>query len=575
MNNRIALERPHVGSTSARTATGSTLLVVMVLLLLATLFVVFALNVGSFEQRTSGNDLRAKLAQETAESGIALGVEYLNANRTLFATNDTWRECGASETDFPCGAVPATRRATMFTYMAEGSGGAALADRLLPLQAELADSSVGGFGATRQVGAVLCRVREIPATGATPAGTECTDSLDDASTTWVATLVSKGSLTGEGSSATVSQTIGAYNIFAAGVGTPPLVASGSVDVGGGMQVVTSPDAAGSGVPTSIWSRLDVGANGTPNTCYFDNFIRQGGSNSGPPGYFDGIAVCDTCKCPTDNSLSFGKGADFCEGMDIVDIESDPLNVAGCPTTANANIRREEFPEDLFAFLFGQSAWTDVNRGGIAEGDACTTAALDCHFGEERIILADCKYPHPTTGAEVTASLPADTCYLLNIRNKIHIGDGVDDQAQCDALGADSEGVIWVHEEAIGDLPGFAGGCDRIRGLNQFGSPSKPVALVYDGSLTQVNGLVMYGLAFLREPNSSTTLDPATGGSAVLGVNGNMTIYGAAVVQGKVQSGGGGSAAIVYNKDVLFNLINNPNNINPASIPGSWTDRLRY
>jgi hypothetical protein len=119
-------------------------------------------------------------------------------------------------------------------------------------------------------------------------------------------------------------------------------------------------------------------------------------------------------------------------------------------------------------------------------------------------------------------------------------------------------------------------CDvKIRGLAQLGKPSAPVALIYDGSLTQVNGLKLYGLLFLREPNASTTLDKTTGGSTELGINGNMVIYGAAVVQGRISSSGGGSAAVVYNKDVLFNLINNPENINPASIPGSWTDRLRY
>ena len=114
----------------------------------------------------------------------------------------------------------------------------------------------------------------------------------------------------------------------------------------------------------------------------------------------------------------------------------------------------------------------------------------------------------------------------------------------------------------------------IRGLDQIGKPSKPVALIFDGQLTQVH-FKLYGLYFGREPNASTTLDKATGGSAELGMNGGATIYGAAVVQGRVTSGGGGTAAIVYNKDILFNLINDPDNINPASIPGSWTDRLRY
>lgn len=285
--------RPGAGSASNA---GSALLVVVVLLLLASLFVVFALNVGRFEQRTSGNDLRAKLALEVAESGLSLGVEYLNAHKTLFASDDHWRLCGATETAFPCGGVPDSRRSTMYTYRGTVGGAATtMSERLLPIPAALADTAAGNFPATRQVGAVLCRVSIVTPAGG---GIACADDPADASTTWVVTVVSKGALTGEGSSSTITQTVGGYNIFNFGPNTPPLVASGAVAVGGGIQIVTAPDAAGSGVPTSIWTRMDVDANGTPNTCYFDEFLRQGGTSTGPE-YYDGISVCNTCNCPTD------------------------------------------------------------------------------------------------------------------------------------------------------------------------------------------------------------------------------------------------------------------------------------
>lgn len=559
-------------TTARRQQRGNILILVVVLLLLASLFTLFALNVGRFEQKTSGNDLRAKIVQEVADAGISQGVEFFNADRTVFADNANWRLCGAAETEFPCGAVPAARRGSMYTYFAANAG-ATLADRQIPLPA--AFPQAGGFDVARQVGAVLCRVTAVPA----PIGVDCATDLPNASTTWVVTVVSKATLPDEGSSATATQTIGAYNIFSTSTGIPPLVAAGTVDAGGGIQIVTAPDAAGPGVATSIWTRLDVDTNGTPNTCYFEEFLRQGGTSSGP-AYYDGIAVCHTCQCPTGNSLSFGQGTDFCEGADIVDIEVDDANPVGCPDTANLSIKREEFPRDLFAFLFGQNAWLDIERDGIPATSACTIAALDCHFGEERIITA-CSYPDPTTGAQRTASLPADTCYLLNIKNKIHIGDGINDAAECAALGPTSSGVIWAHSQTITEsgtgnglgLPGYD--CETtIRGVDQLGTPSKPVALIYDGVLTQVH-FQLYGLLFLREPNATTTLDKTTGGSAELGMNGGAVIYGAAVVQGRVTSGGGGTAAIVYNKDVLFNLINDPNNINPTSIPGSWTDRMRY
>lgn len=565
---------------SERGQQGNALIVVVVLLLLATLFVLFALNVGRFEQRTSANDLRAKIVQEVAESGLSLGFEFLNADKSVFSDDTKWELCGSTETTFPCGAVPEARRGSMFTYQNGLSAGSTMAGRLLPIDDKAPGSSdyaAGGYDSLREVGAVLCRLREIPLGGGP---VECATDLSEASSTWVVTIVSRGSLPNEGSTSTVTQTIGAYNIFALNPNNPPLTAAGSVAVGGGLQIVASPDAAGPGVPTSVWSRLDVGANGTPNTCYLEEFLRQGGSSSGP-AYYDGIEVCHTCNCPTGRSLSFGKGANLCEGMDIVDIETNDANDVSCPNTANLSIRREEFPKDLFALLFGYSAWIDVDRDGIAEGDPCTKDAQNCHFGEQRIV-EECIFPDPQnpSGATVTAILPADTCYLLNIKNKIHIGDGINDQAECDALGGGTSGLVWVHSQEIlpVKLPGFADGCERIKRLAPFGSPSAPVALVYDGSLTQVNGLELYGLLFLREPNATTTIvedSTIKGGSAELGINGNMVVYGAAVVQGRVTSGGGGSAAIVHNKDVLFNLINDNRNITPDSMPGSWTDRLRY
>lgn len=564
------------GTGSARNA-GSALLVVVVLLLLASLFVVFALNVGRFEQRTSGNDLRAKLALEVAESGLSLGVEYLNAHKALFASDDHWRLCGATETAFPCGGVPDSRRGTMYTYRATvGDAATTMSSRLLPLPAALANSAAGNFPATRQVGAVLCRVSVVTPPGG---GIACADDPADASTTWVVTVVSKGTLTGEGSSSTITQTLGGYNIFNLGPNTPPLVASGAVAVGGGIQIVTAPDAAGSGVPTSIWTRLDVDANGTPNTCYFDEFLRQGGTSTGP-AYYDGIAVCHTCNCPTDQSLSYGSGAKLCEGIDIADIEGSGMgydqagydahdkNDPVCKNTANLSIHREEFPDDIFAYVFGQPSWRDAIPGS----PPCARDDLECHFAETRINNPACKYVD-AAGITKVVSVPEDTCYLLNIKNKIHIGDGIDDAAECAALGAGTSGFVWVHKQAIADMPGYD--CDTtIKGLDDLGKPSAPVALIYDGELTQVH-FRLYGLLFVREPNATTVVDKTTGGSAKLGLNGGAVIYGAAVVQGKVESGGGGTAAIVYNKDVLFNLINNPANVNPASIPGSWTDRLRY
>ena len=550
---------------------GSVLPIVIILLLLASVIVLASLNVGRFEQKTSGNDYRAKLTQELAESGIHQGAEFFAANPTVRTDPAQWELCSDIGTKFPCGAIAAGRRSTVYYY--NGGTGTGLQKRLLTLPSPIANT--GGFAASQQVGAVLCRIRR-PTAPTDP--TSCATNLAEASSIWALTLVSKGSLTSEGSSSTVAQAVGSYGVFNFGTNIPPVVASGSVDVGGGIQIVTAPDAGGlgvgSGVPVSVWTRLEMTKNGTPNTCYMEDFLREGGSSSGPQ-YFDGIMVCHTCSCPGANALSFPKsGGQACQGMDIVDIDNNEAN--DCTVAPNLDIRRAEFPPDLFGFVFPQRGWNDVDQG--TGGDSY--ANKEFNFAETRRV-SQCTFPHPSTQAPITASLPEDTCYLLQLNKITHIGDGVNDAAECSALGASSRGIIWVHSQPIlsgGSTIAGMGGYDcvtQLRGLDDIGTPSHPVALIYDGSLTQVH-FRLYGLLFVREPNANLTLDDTTGGSAEFGMNAGATIYGAAIIQGRVSAGGGGTAAIVYNEKVLSNLINDPElPPNPTALPGSWTDRVRY
>ena len=70
---------------------GAVLLVAVLLLLLAGVMTIFAMNVGLFEQRSTGNDLRAKAVNEVAEAGLAQGFEYLmRQNREMLDTPGLW-----------------------------------------------------------------------------------------------------------------------------------------------------------------------------------------------------------------------------------------------------------------------------------------------------------------------------------------------------------------------------------------------------------------------------------------------------------------------------------------------------
>ena len=107
-------------------------------------------------------------------------------------------------------------------------------------------------------------------------------------------------------------------------------------------------------------------------------------------------------------------------------------------------------------------------------------------------------------------------------------------------------------------------------------------LVIDGS-ARIQGKV-FGLVYIRS-TAGGTLTPATGytmttaevaagGNAVLDMNAGATVYGAMVVQGKVDKANG-TAAIIYDKVVLDGIGKNPNNDRYATLPGAWNDTLSY
>ena len=117
----------------------------VLVLVMLTLMMFFAVRVGVFEQRVSANDLRQKLAFHTAESGIQHAKEFLRANSALIvsqkedilgngadgwfsATGGRWELCPADLSDYgtteagwhPCHAEPdRTMRPNMYFYTVE------------------------------------------------------------------------------------------------------------------------------------------------------------------------------------------------------------------------------------------------------------------------------------------------------------------------------------------------------------------------------------------------------------------------------------------------------------------------
>lgn len=577
---------------------GMVLVVAIVLLLLAGVLTLFALRVGTFEQRSTGNDMRSKVVSDVAEAGLAQGFEYLmRQHKDMLEDPDLWVQCAANDTTFPCGAVsdtatfdhdgdpatdPITRRETMRHLVADDTHTIAgiddaMAKYMLPLATASKIASMPN-GATVAYGVAPLVCFAMAPANAGNTGIPCGDgSGAGRTTTNIVTFVSVARIPGENAGSTLVQTIGQYpKVPDDLVNKPPITASGTADVTGSLQVVTNPNAGGTGVPVSVWSRKDIDKTGTPNTCYADEFFRYTQGNHTPVLYETAIK-CDECRCDANgspNTLSYdvsGKNrcltnASDCEGIDILDVDagtdSNTLYNVGGHEGANYNVRSDnlsyaaggvcEFPPDLFKFVFAIPTFAD-NDG-------------DC-FAEAK--LADVLYQNTDNG--VVRAVGPDEAFLYKAAKYIIPTDANRELVQTSQLGTtalldspDTAGVVWCQQN-----------CD-IQSNAQIGTPTHPVMLILDGPV-QIHGVV-WGFVFIRDKGKPFL--PATGGSTagacpnncILTMNAGTAIYGGLVAQGQIHVNG--TSAVIYNGDVLAGVVEEAGLLY-ATVPGGWTDRRSY
>lgn len=560
---------PSGPSKSQQRQRGSVLFLVIMLLLLASILTLFALNVGVFEQRLSGNDMRAKYTQQLADSAIAEGVEHIRlqgAEFTAFGAVN-WNRCSVDDLTFPCGALPVERRGDMFFF--SNGGGDPLESRMLLPYDQARFQDVGGiagngFPVEYGAGAAICWISR-----GSVDEVACATEPDDASNVFVLTMVGVARMPGEAARATATQTLGAYTLFDNLPELPPIIAAGTVTLRGSIDVVANPNAAGPGVPVSIWTRSPVDPNGTPNTCYIDEFFREGApnaANQGPTFYPDTTFVtCRGCSCPDNKSLSFGgAGPNSCPGIDI--LAPTKTRSAGCTNEAANDIdpsNPRDFPCDLFEYVFGIRAWDDVNP----VDNFCETKV----FVDNRLDDSD------------TTEVGADVAFLVDSAQHIlapadspllaALGLAGDPRVRgCDGLG-NLSGLVWMM------------GCTNIPANTDVGTPETPIVLVVDGgqelrfnASTRLFG-VLFGrhasleCDFRAKGGPDCTIGSATGGNASVRMNGGSQLYGTAIMQGEMH--GSGTNAVIYNADVLRTIVNNPDNFVFNSLPGSWTDLVRY
>jgi len=327
----------------------------VLMLVLLTLMMFFAMRVGVFEQRVSSNEMRQKLAFHAAESGIHNAKEFLRKNSKLVASdrehvlpngwlsdtvNKRWLKCSEAGLDLangsgthPCfgESVPAVRPTTYF-YSVDGS-------RQLPLNT---NDLLPGSAEEVTVEALLC-VLDVDKEAAIPVQ-GC--SIDPATAVGVAdgtyfmvTLLARGGADCNGGAcnaeALVSEQVSNFGAGAGGRSPAvPLTTKNSFPPSGSAEVVPNPNAGGVGVPISVWMNANT-------SCRADGSIVDPSSGSwatcemhewyATDAMPDDFACPGNCSCVEAESLSYTHGTSDTLGIDLV---QDPA-----------------FPCDLFQFYF--------------------------------------------------------------------------------------------------------------------------------------------------------------------------------------------------------------------------------
>ena len=527
----------------SRLQQGSTLLVAVVILLLASLMALMAMNVGVFEQRSSGNDLRAKVVHQVAEAGLAQGFEYLfRANPALLDNAGSWELCGANDTTFPCGAVDASVRGTMYR-LAAGAGAydatgsvlpTALTQRMLKVPATL--PQMGGFNVDYGVAPVLCRV-PLPISNT---NISCATGMTNLSDRRVVTFVSVAQIDGDAGRTTLTQTVARSSLLAQPGGVPTIIASGNVRPPGNGDIVAMPDAAGPGLDVSVWTRIDAEMGGSFATCTRQDFLKQGEVKLTDAGWISD-RTCQGCSCGNSNA----------EGWDILDKETIEVGT-------NKNVKPEEFPCDLFEYTFNVKAWKD---GADPTDDGITPLAGDNDgFCEKRMPKVKFKAPN---GSEV--DLYPDEAYLYQYATKIRPTAGNASLVRADQLlsrdlNSTDSGLVWCQVDCT---PNNAA----------VGSVSNPVALVADPGTNTPFHATLFGLLFYRSTGDAD-LSPTTGGNAGMKFNAGSAVYGALVIQGQIQTGSG-NGLLFGDADILKALNGLQSMARYDTLRGGWTDAYSY
>ncbi len=440
----------------------------ILILILLTEMIFYAVQVGIFEQRKSSNEMLQKRAFHTADSAIQVAKQFLSAHSTVASSSiedqradgtdgwlsgagSRWQPCSGATTGtsgtHPCFGEPieALRNDSYFYSFTDD---ATDNDFDLPL-----DSTALSISGTETVTmhALLCML-EIDRNLSPPVQGCTTDPAKQDRRYFLITLLARGQAdctvggTNCGAEAMIAEKIGSYGP-GGGDGGPgaPLTARTSVPLSGTVEIVPNPNGGGVGVPVSSWVNANTGPNSAGDDCSLgvDPISPNSGSYATCEAHewYGQDTRPDDYKCPTNNCscdrnkdrmLTYAQGNDREMGIDIV---PDP-----------------DFPCDLWQYTFGKS-WQEVKDDveGMPDGRLLT---------------------------------------------------------DCSSLDENSEGIYWV-----------SGSECRLK--DQIGGKNNPVLLISAVADTRVNaGAEIFGVLFVTDKEVS---------GAEFSGNGNATVYGAAIM----------------------------------------------
>jgi hypothetical protein len=486
----------------------------VLILVLLTEMVLYAVQVGVFETRKSSNEIKQKLAFHTADSAIQVAKQFLSANATLASSaivdkradgTDGWLAAGAERWQ-PCSAIAGTEgihpcfgepvaalRANTYYYSFDDP----LTDNDIDLPLDL-DALSASTAERVRMHALLCML-DFDDSDENPTPTGCTlTPADDPRNPkpgeqdfryFLITLLARGEADCEGTNcgaeALIAEKIGSFGPGGNNGGPgAPLTARTNVPLSGTVEVVPNPNGGGTGVPISSWVNARTGSPNLPgNSCVLDvepispisgsyatcEAQEWYGVDIRPEDYkCPGNTPC-SCDKTKERLLTYAKGADRQMGIDIV---PDP-----------------NFPCDLWEYSFGLT-WQEVR--------------------------------------ELASEIPG---HLLT---------------DCSDLDENSDGLYWI-----------SGGSCALK--DQIGGKDNPVLLISAAANTSVSaGAELFGVLFVT--NKEVPAAKFTG-------NGTATIYGAAIMDAEMKNFNG-TFQIVYVDNLADQVWDTPLF---GAVAGGWTD----